>query len=173
MKIIIETERLIHREFLVEDAYDFYNLNKDEEVLKFTGDVPFSSINEAEKFINNYDNYKKFGFGRWAVLLKEINEWIGFSGLKYSPSLDEYDIGFRFSRKHWGKGYATESAISVLEYGFNKLNIQTIVGRAMDNNIASHKVLSKLKMEYQKKFKEDGTDWVQYYITKEMYNKKK
>jgi|TARA_B110000259_G_scaffold156815_1_gene178506 ribosomal-protein-alanine N-acetyltransferase len=64
MKKITETNRLILRELDSNDSEFFYNLNLDPEVLKYTGDLPFSSIVDAENFLINYSDYKKNGFGR-------------------------------------------------------------------------------------------------------------
>ena len=54
------------REFHISDAPALYELNSDPEVMRYTGDKPFSSIAEAESFVQNYDAYEKYGFGRWA-----------------------------------------------------------------------------------------------------------
>jgi RimJ/RimL family protein N-acetyltransferase len=107
---IAETERLWLREFNPGDAKSFYLLNLDPEVIKYTGDDSFINIEEAEKFLLNYDHCRKHGFGRWAVMRKTDNTFLGWCGLKYIEDIDEYDIGFRFFKKYWGYGYATESA---------------------------------------------------------------
>ncbi len=54
MKFIIETNRLYLREFILEDAFHFYQMNTDKEVIKYTGDKTFKSLNEARKFVSNY-----------------------------------------------------------------------------------------------------------------------
>lgn len=82
MRFHIESERLILREFRVEDAPFFHALNADREVMKYTGDVPFDSIQSAEDFVRGYDAYELFGYGRWTVLLKEDESPIGWCGLK-------------------------------------------------------------------------------------------
>lgn len=143
MKFLIETERLGLREFSPADAVHFYHLNADPEVIKYTGDPPFGSIGDARGFLEKYDAYEKAGYGRWAVILKDTEEFIGWCGLKYLPELDETDIGFRFFQKHWGKGYATEAAIACVDYGFKTLKLKRIVGRAMSANLASVRVLEK------------------------------
>ena len=77
----------------------------------------------------------------------------------------EVDVGFRFMRVHWGKGYATEAARASLQYGFNEYSLDRIVGRAMKENAASLRVLEKLGMRFQKEFEDEGAIWCQYQIT--------
>ena len=162
MKKIIETNRLILREFNKDDSVHFYNLNSDPEVLKYTGDDPFSNIEDAEKFLVNYKDYQKNGFGRWAVILKETNSFIGWSGLKLNEE-NLIDIGFRFFKKEWGKGYATESAKAVIKYGFESLNLNEIIGRASKDNIPSIKVLEKINMSFWKQDSFEGVEDSVYY----------
>lgn len=166
MKKIIETNRLYLRELTVADAENFYLLNADEDVIKYTGDKAFESINEAKSFLENYNPYQEYGYGRWAVIAKSNEEFLGWCGLKYSSEIDEVDIGFRFFKRHWSKGFATESAKACIEYGFEKLNLQTIVGRAMEANVASIKVLEKLRMTFVGKFEFHLHDGVLYQIKK-------
>ena len=159
-----ETDRLGLARFSLADAPGFYALNLDPEVLRYTGDVPFGSMAEAEEFIRNYKNYGRHGFGRWSVYLKSTGEYIGFCGLNYRPALDEVDIGFRFLRRVWGNGYATEAARFCLQQGFQKFGLKRIVARAMRENLASHRVIQKLGMRFEKEFIEDGAVWYQYEI---------
>lgn len=155
--IIIETPRLLLREFREEDASFFFELNEDPEVVRYTGDPPFGSVEEARQFLRDYGQYEKFGYGRWAVLLKSEEKdgppaWIGWCGLKYTPELDETDIGFRFFRRYWGQGYATEAARACLDHGFGPLGLRQVVGRVMKGNKASIRVLEKIGMEFWKEF---------------------
>ena len=149
MQKVIETFRLYLREFDLSDAKSMFDLNNDKEVIKYTGDDHFSSELEALDFIKNYDHYKIHGFGRWAVILKKSNEFIGWSGLKLNEE-NNIDIGFRFYKKYWGLGFASESAKAVLEYGFNVLKLECIVGRVAPENIASVRILEKLGMKFKK-----------------------
>jgi len=161
-----ETQRLRLAKFSLADAPGFYALNLDPEVLRYTGDVPFGSIAEAEEFIRNYKNYQRDGFGRWSVFLKDTGEYIGFCGLNYRLALDEVDLGFRFLRRVWGNGYATEAARLCLLRGFQNYGLERIVTRAMRENLASHRVIQKLGMRFEKDFVEDGAVWYQYEILK-------
>ena len=146
----IVTPRLQLREMNSMDAPKAFELNNDPEVVRFTGDKPFTSIADAERFIRSYDDYRRFGYGRWAVLLKESNEWIGWCGLKYHPLKDETDIGFRILRRYWNKGYATEASKACLVFGFEQLHLDCIVGRVMKENLASIRVLEKTGMKFWK-----------------------
>ncbi|MBN2638382.1 MAG: GNAT family N-acetyltransferase [Bacteroidales bacterium] len=166
MKKRIETERLYLRELTPDDALYFYHLNLDAEVIRFTGDDSFKSVEEARIFLENYDQYKKYGFGRWAVIRKSDEEFLGWCGLKYSPESDEVDVGFRFFRKYWNLGYATESASASLEWGFQHLERNEIIARAMKGNTASIRVLEKTGMTYIRDFNFEGSPGVIYLIHK-------
>lgn len=163
---ILETNRLYLREMTPDDAEQAYLLNLDPEVVKYTGDVAFKSIDEAKTFLENYNHFKKYGFGRWAVIDKTNDEYLGWCGLKYSEDLDEFDIGFRFFKKHWNKGYATEAAKACLEIGFDKFGMKTIVGRVMKANIGSIKVLEKIGLRFDRTFNFDGQEGLIYKIEK-------
>jgi RimJ/RimL family protein N-acetyltransferase len=165
MEIIVETNRLLLRELNVDDSKNFYELNLNPNVIKFTGDKSFENIEEAEDFLKQYKDYEINGFGRWAVLDKLNNEFLGWCGLRYVEEIKETDIGFRFFEKHWNKGFATESASACLKYGFEKLNLKTIIGRAMAENIASIKVLEKIGLKYEKEFDFEKHKGLIYRIT--------
>ncbi|WP_372793053.1 GNAT family N-acetyltransferase [Lutibacter sp.] len=152
MKIILETERLYLREFIASDGFHFYHLNNDFEVLRYTGNQPFKSLEEAMIFIKNYSDYKRNGYGRWAVCIKETHEFIGWCGLKFEEKKEETDLGYRFYKKHWGKGYATEAAKACVNYGFSVLKLKKLIGRVSIKNIASIEVLKKCGFIYKNKF---------------------
>jgi ribosomal-protein-alanine N-acetyltransferase len=155
MNHILETDRLFLREWNIKDSENLYQLNLNPNVVKYTGDKAFESIAEAENFLANYKDYEINGFGRWAVNTKSNGEFLGWCGLKYVKELNETDIGFRFFEEHWNKGFATESAKACLKYGFENLNLKTIIGRAMAENVASQKVLEKIGMNYEREFNFD------------------
>lgn len=141
-----------------------FELNNDPEVIKYTGDKAFGSLEDARIFLENYNQYTLHGFGRWAVIQKSNGKFIGWCGLKYSVTTDEVDIGFRFFKAVWNQGYATEAAKKCIQLGFDSFGIKRIVGRAMVHNIASVKVLEKLGLTFLKEFDFDGEKGVIYEI---------
>lgn len=166
----IQTGRLILRKFDVSDAKDFYELNSDKEVLKYTGDRPYSSINDAQEFIEHYDEYNKSGYGRLSIVLKDTSTTIGWCGLRYMAQLDEVDIGYRIKKEYWNCGYTTEAAVACIAYGFDRLNIKEIVGRSVKRNLASIRVLEKVGMTYWKDFEFNGELASYYKITINQHN---
>ena len=151
MHIILETPRLLLRQFTDsdEDAALMFELNSDAEVLKYLHEPPLQNKNQAKEIIRNIilPQYKN-NLGRWAVHLKDRNEFIGWCGLKFLADRNEIDLGYRFKKSAWGKGYATEAATHTLEFGLLKLNIEIIVGRAHVDNIGSVTVLQKIGMHF-------------------------
>lgn len=149
MDVIIETDRLLLRLFTINDTALIYDLNQDPEVIRYTGD-PIRDPEHAREVLEKtiLPQYALYNHGRWAVHLKPGLEFIGWCGLKARPERNEIDLGYRFSRNFWGKGYATEAAFACLKYGFEQLGLPRIVGRAMPGNLASLKVLEKCGMSY-------------------------
>lgn len=96
MKQILETNRLLLRELNPDDAENFYRLNVNPNVIKYTGNSAFKDSQEARDFLENYQDYNLNGYGRWAVINKEMNIFIGWCGLKFGEMENETDIGFRF-----------------------------------------------------------------------------
>ncbi len=171
MKEILQTKRILLRELNLDDGENFYKLNLNPNVIKYTGNSAFKDIDEAKQFLENYQDYKLNGFGRWAVIEKSTNEFLGWCGLKYDQNLDETDIGFRFFEEYWNKGFATESAKACLDYGFETLNLKSIVGRAMSENRASIKVLEKIGLNFEREFDFDKKNkGVIYKIEKQKSN---
>lgn len=149
MNVIIETDRLLLRTFTEDDAQHIYDLNLDPDVIRFTHD-PVRDIEHAKEILEQVilPQYALYNHGRWAVHLKPVHEFIGWCGLKYRPEENEIDLGYRFKKEYWGRGYATEAAFACIRYGFETLRIRRIVGRAEPENIASCIVLEKCGMKY-------------------------
>ena len=147
----IETERLILRQFVLDDAAAFQRLNADPLVRRYTYDSPMETLDDARRVLTEAPlaDYAKHGYGRVACVLKDTGELIGFSGLKYLSDIGETDIGYRFLRAHWGKGYATESARPMMDYGRNVLRLERIIGLVDPDNAGSVHVLEKLGLKYE------------------------
>lgn len=164
MNPIATTPRLTLRELTPADAQFAFDLNSDPEVVKYTGDVAFATIDEARRFLENYSDYKRNGFGRWAVVLKSTGEIIGWCGLKRDRETQEVDLGYRFFRKEWNKGYATEASEACLAIGFDQFNLERIIARANKENPSSYRVMEKLGFTFETDYIDEGENWVLYAI---------
>lgn len=171
--MIGESERIYLREFAEIDAQALYELNANAEVLKYTGDKPFLSVHEAAQFVKDYDQYSKYGYGRWAIVLKSNDACIGWCGLKYHPKSKEVDIGFRLNRNFWNQGFATEAAQLALKVGFEDLKLPRIIGRVMEENVASKRVLDKIGMKNPIPFIFDEHDGLKYELNRNDYERGK
>jgi RimJ/RimL family protein N-acetyltransferase len=151
MYIIFETPHLILRRITEADASLILALNSDPAVLKYLHEPVLQNEEHAREIIRNiilpqYEN----NLGRWAIITKGNNEFIGWCGLKHRPELEEIDLGYRLKPTVWGNGFATEAAAATLDHGFKKLHLSIITGRAHVENIASLKVLEKIGMTFIK-----------------------
>lgn len=146
--ITIETPRLLLREFILSDAENFFELNNDYDVIRYTGDKAFSTIEEAQQLISSYMQYEKYRMGRLTMILKSSNEILGWCGLKFLEETNEVDLGYRLHKKYWGKGYATEAGIACIDFGFTELKLNRIIGRAAKENVGSIRVLEKCGMKF-------------------------
>lgn len=157
MKIKLETNRFILREFEVSDVQNIFDLDSDPRVHTYLGNQTLKNIKEAEIIINSLiSQYKENGIARWAVIDKQSKEFIGWSGLKYCQddlkNENYYDIGYRFKVKFWGQKIAQETAKACLKYGFETMNIGLIYGDASVENIASNIVLRKIGLKYLEQY---------------------
>jgi len=148
---ILESKQLYLREFTYNDADDYFRLNSDADVMKYIK-PPETDINVIKENIKKIHKYylKNPGLGDWACFEKESNEFIGFFELAHLDNTEEVEVGYRLHKKYWNKGYATEMTKVLIDYGFNKMGLEQIVGITHPENIASQKVLLKSGLTYVK-----------------------
>ncbi len=159
----IETERLILRPFVVEDGAALYRIHQEPEVLRYLPDTPPAGVAESEAILRDFPiaDYARHGFGRWACVLRETGQVIGFCGLKRLAS-GEVDVGYRLERSTWGRGLATEGARASLDYGFERLGLPLIIGLVMPGNDASARVLEKIGMTRVGEVIDDGAPLLRF-----------
>ena len=158
-KIFVETARLLLREIVNEDVERIFLLDRDPQVMKYIGVQPVTNVQQSVETINKIrTQYRENGIARWAVIEKDSNLLIGWSGLKLLTEpingfKNVYELGYRFLPEFWGKGYATESGKAVLDYGFNTMNLDKIYACVDIQNVDSDRILKdKLGFESQGTF---------------------
>ena len=165
-KIVTPVQKLVLRPHRDEDATFMVELNSDPDVTAYTPDGPLPGPEVAKEIIQSLRRqFLEKKIGRFIVEDPGTNKAIGWCGLKWLQETDEIDLGYRFLKKTWGKGIATEAARSCLSYGFNQLNFSRITAKVLPQNIASIKVLKKLGMREIGMIAEDGDTYLCYEIT--------
>ena len=145
------------------DVDGMFELDSDPEVHKYLGNNPLTTKSQSEEIVSDIiKQYQEFGIGRWAMVNKQTQEFMGWSGLKLNTITlngfsNFFDVGYRILPRFWGKGYATESSFASLDYGFNVLKLDTIYGITEKGNEASHRVLLKIGLNYIEDFYDDKT----------------
>lgn len=153
MKIILETERIYLREMDQCDYDDLCEILQDAETM-YAYEHAFTDI-EAQNWLNKqFERYKQFGFGLWAVIDKKTKCFIGQVGLTIQnvEGKDELEIGYLIKRKYWHRGYATEAAIACKDYAFYHLKKDRVVSIIRDSNSASQNVAKRVGMTIEKQF---------------------
>jgi RimJ/RimL family protein N-acetyltransferase len=147
--ISIKTKRLLIRNFVEDDYNDLYESLSDKETYKFEPGEPVT--NEAAKKLCN-ERAKDNNF--LAVQLK--NKIIGhiYFGQINPKRLMTWEAGFIFNKRYQGKGYATESLMAIIDYGFKNMNIHKIIAHCSPKNIQSWKLLERVKMRREGKLRE-------------------
>ncbi|MCI9680671.1 MAG: GNAT family N-acetyltransferase [Lachnospiraceae bacterium] len=139
--MILETKRLRLREITQTDYKALSQILQDEETM-YAYEGAFSDKEVQEWLDRQIRRYKKWGFGLWAVILKETGDFIGQCGLTMQPWKDQevLEIGYLFQRAHWHKGYAAEAAKACKKYAFEILKAPEVCSIIRDTNIPSQKV---------------------------------
>lgn len=151
MKEILETERLILRQFTLDDAAFILELLNTPTWLQFIGDRNVHSIEDAEKYLLNgsMKSYAENGFGFYAVVAKENGKTIGMCGLIKRDTLPDIDIGFAFLPNLISKGFGFEIASATLDYALNVLKIKRIVAIVNPENEKSIGLIRKIGMQFE------------------------
>jgi len=150
--MILETERLILRQWRDDDYPVYTRLTSDPEVMRY-----FPSLLSSEESIGQAHRLKnkiaEQGWGFWAVEVKEKGEFIGFiglsavdenSGIPHAPMIE---VGWRLLATHWGKGYATEGAKRAIQYAFEELDVSEVYSFTALINEPSQRVMIKSGMK--------------------------
>ncbi len=162
MNVYLETPRLLIRELLPEDADGMFQMDADPEVHRYLGNRPHTDKEQSRENIRLVrQQYADHGIGRWAVVLKDGGEFIGWTGFKrmtepVNGHVNHLDFGYRHARRFWGKGYAFEAAKAALDYGVEVLGFEDIYGMTEVNNTGSRRILEKLHFRLVELFAYDG-----------------
>ena len=162
---VIETKRLLLRMFRPDDLDELARLFSDPDVLRYVGDGKPVNREETDKALKSIiKHWTTHGFGRWAVVDKNTDEFVGFGGLRSLFGTPE--VVYHLARAHWGMGLATELARASVRFGFEEHQFERIVAIAKPDNGPSIHVMEKIGMLYEMHTSYYDMDVIQYAITR-------
>ena len=148
---VLRTKRLTLRRFMQTDDRALARVFADPEVMRF-GDGVRSSEWIRDWIERCLHDYQERGWGPFAVIENASGNLIGYCGLFHIPDINgrpEIEIGYRFARESWGRGYATEAVLAVREFAFRSLGLTRLIAMIDPDNTASIRVAEKAGMRYE------------------------
>jgi [ribosomal protein S5]-alanine N-acetyltransferase len=172
--IVLETNRLILREFVIEDLDAVAAVLSDPETMRFYP-APLTRNEVAEWITRNLKRYARDGHAFWAMILKSSGEFIGNCGLicQMVDGIQEVEIGYQVRRSQLCKGYASEAAQACRDYGFSKLPVKRLVSLIRPENLPSRRVAEKNGMTAGKETMLENMVHLVYAIDRSKYVERK
>ena len=157
----LTTERLILRPFEPEDAPDVQRLAGDRAVADTTERIPHPyEDGMAETWIATHpQGFRESKECTFAVVLKDGHQLIGAAGLTLTMVHARGELGYWIGREFWNRGYCTEAARAVIEYGFSVLGLHRIQAQHLARNPASGRVMLKLGMQHEGRLVQHTLKW--------------
>ena len=167
--MVVETERLLLREMTEEDFPALYKVLADSDIMKYYPYV-FDENRVRNWILRNIERYRVFGFGLWAVCLKETGEMIGDCGLTMQLVNGEIkpEIGYHIRGDKQRKGYAKEAAIAVRDWTFDNTQFNIVYSYMKHTNEPSYKTAVSYGCKQVDEYKNDVNEITKVFaITRE------
>ena len=154
--MIIETKRLALREYTLGDFDALFGILSDPETMQHYP-KPYDEEQTRQWIEWNLQNYKEYGFGLWAVVLKETGEFIGDCGITIQNIDGELlpEIGYHIHKKHWRKGFGSEAARAVRDWAFENTEYDRIYSYMKYTNIGSYSTAAAAGMKKVKEYPDE------------------
>ena len=173
--MVIETERLILREYTRDDFDALFEIVSDPETMQHYP-APFDEQRTKEWIAWNLENYERYGFGLWAVVLKGSGEFMGDCGITIQNIDNEMlpEIGYHIHKKYWRRGFAKEAARAVRDWVFQNTQYDTIYSYMKYTNVGSYSTAIANGMKKVKEYTDEknGISYA-YAIRREQWEKLK
>ena len=145
--MMIETERLILRDFVKDDWQRVLEYQSDPLYLRYyewTERTPEAVQEFVGWFLDHQKQSPRIKF-QLAITLKSNHLLIGNCGIRMDkPNAFQADVGYELDPRHWNQGYATEAAHAIVDFGFSRFNLHRVWSWCIADNVGSAHVLEKL-----------------------------
>ena len=162
MPIIIETKRLLLREYTLTDFDALHTLLSDPVTMQHYP-KPYDEKGTHRWLEWSLNNYHQYGFGLWAMVLKETGEFLGDCGITMQNIDGEIlpEIGYHIYRDYWRKGYGKEAAAAVRDWFFEHTDFPAVYSYMTATNVASYSTAQSVGMHKIKEYTDtDGICYV-------------
>lgn len=167
--MVIETQRLILREYTPNDFDALYEILSDPETMQHYP-KPYDAAGTKRWLDWSLNNYATYGFGLWAIILKENGTFIGDCGLTMQPIDGEMlpEIGYHIHKNHWRKGYGSEAARAVRDWAFQNTDFDCLYSYMTATNLPSYSTAASAGMKRIKEYcDQEGQNLLVYAISRE------
>jgi RimJ/RimL family protein N-acetyltransferase len=147
VKMILETERLILREYTYDDFNELYKILSCPITMKHYP-KPYDEKGTKRWIEWSLENYQKYGFGLWAIILKETNQFIGDCGITIQNINNKLlpEVGYHINKDFWRCGYAKEAGKAVIDWGFKNTSYDALYSYMNAQNVASYSTAASIGM---------------------------
>lgn len=150
MPLPLETERLRIRPYRENDAVGLHEVFGSPEVMRWTPSPPSKDVAETAERLGRtmaFTARQPAGLGLWALELRESTELLGQVGLfPVEGKGPDVEVAYELAPRAWGRGYATEAARALVDYGFREIGLDRIVALILPDNVRSRRVAEKCAM---------------------------
>jgi RimJ/RimL family protein N-acetyltransferase len=154
---MIRTERLLLRKPRTEDAAGLLEAFADPEAMRYIGDGSTTDLAGAERAVERWlERWNAWGVGMFVLERAEDSRLLGRAGfLRWDPATweiggSETELGWGLAREHWGQGYATEAALALRDWAFERRGLSRLISLIQQGNLRSVRVAEKLGERYER-----------------------
>ena len=169
---ILESKNLLFRHLEPGDLDELFVLYSDPEVRRYFPEGILTleeTKDELDWFLNGHPEHHELGL--WATIHKESGRFIGRCGLLpwIIEQRLEVEVAYMLAKEYWGQGLGTEAARAILEYGFEKLDLSSVICLVDRENLASRRVAKKIGMELEREGRDDKGPYLLYRCERKAY----
>jgi len=168
--VAISTERLLATRLGDGDFDDIQLMHDDARVMATLGGV--RAAEDTRRFLRTADeHWQRYGYGLWLLRARADGRFVGRGGLRHLEvgGGPEVEVAYGFMPEAWGSGFATEIARAVLSVAFERIGLASVVAFALTDNLASHRVMRKVGLEFERDIVHAGLPHVLYRIDRNRF----
>ncbi|MCB9049158.1 MAG: GNAT family N-acetyltransferase [Lewinellaceae bacterium] len=172
MPPVLETNRMVLRVPRNSDLNYIHRLGANPHVMQYITSGKLQSLQDARADLSRRRRTARCRLGYWVAEERKSGAFIGWMALKQGERKQEAELGYRFLEEQWGRGFATEGSLEILDYAFRELRLEKVIAVSMEENRASTRVMEKLGMSFCGHIRAYGRQCVRYEIVRRQFEQR-